>query len=123
MFLFCNGDKRNVKRLMQTLKEYQAASGQVVSSVKSKCFVGGTSSSRKESIVKECQMQLSVFPNKYLGVTLFTGRVKSCHVWSVVEQIQHYLAGWKGKMLIFQERLTLIKIVLCSIPVYNMSIY
>ncbi|XP_026419654.1 uncharacterized protein LOC113315607 [Papaver somniferum] len=119
MFLFCNGDKRNIKRLMKTLTEYQEASGQVISSVKSKCFVGGTTNTRKKTIAEECNMQLSTFPDKYLGVMLFPGKVKSSHVWGIVKQLQSYLAGWKGKMLAFQERL----IFFCSIPVYNMSIY
>ncbi|XP_026442466.1 uncharacterized protein LOC113342013 [Papaver somniferum] len=41
IFMFCNGDKKNLRRLMKTLKDYQQASGQIVSASKSKCFVGG----------------------------------------------------------------------------------
>ncbi|XP_026458825.1 uncharacterized protein LOC113359400 [Papaver somniferum] len=95
MFLFYNGDKRNIKRLMKTLNEYQEASGQIISSTKSKCFVGGTTNIIKEVIAEECHMKLSTFPEKYLGVMLFPGRVKSSHVWGIVEQLQSYLAGWK----------------------------
>ncbi|XP_026383729.1 uncharacterized protein LOC113279242 [Papaver somniferum] len=66
---------------------------------------------------------MSVFPDKYLGVILVAGRVKTSTVWPMVEMMQRKLATWKGKLLSFQERLVLIKAVLCSIQVYNMAIY
>lgn len=37
--------------------------------------------------------------------------------------MQDKLAGWKGKLLSFQERVILVKFVLNSLPIYNMSIH
>ncbi|XP_026416700.1 uncharacterized protein LOC113312161 [Papaver somniferum] len=123
VFLFCNGDKRNAKKLATLLKEYQEASGQIFNLAKSKCFIGGTSTLRKQQIASECRMPLANFPDKYLGVYLTPGRIKTQHIWNCVEQIQASLAGWMGKLLSFQERLILIKHVLSSIPIYSMSVY
>ncbi|XP_026459379.1 uncharacterized protein LOC113360042 [Papaver somniferum] len=123
VFLFCNGDRRNVKKLMGILKDYQCASGQMISMEKSKCFIGGTSDIRKNQISEDCGIPLAEFPDKYLGVQLFSGSVKSHHVWNGVEMMQDRLAGWKGKLLSFQERLILVKFVLSSLPIYNMSVY
>ncbi|OVA18878.1 hypothetical protein BVC80_2955g1 [Macleaya cordata] len=63
------------------------------------------------------------FPDSYLGVPIFPGRVKKAQVWHVVDRLQETLAGWKGSLLSFQARLCLIKSVLFSIPIYNMAIY
>ncbi|XP_026435828.1 uncharacterized protein LOC113333618 [Papaver somniferum] len=122
-FLFCNGDKRNVKKLLKILKDYKEASGQIISLEKSKCFIGGTSESRKLLIAEECNMVLYAFPDKYLGVNLIPVRIKTIHLWGFAEMMQERLDGWKGKLLSFQERLILVKFVLCSIPIYNMAIY
>ncbi|XP_026419415.1 uncharacterized protein LOC113315338 [Papaver somniferum] len=116
-------DKINVKKLLKVLKDYQAASGQVISSEKIKCFVDGTSEARKIQVAKLYIMPLSTSPDKYLGVMLEPGRVKSIHLWSIVEMIQESLAGWKGRLLSFQERLVLVKFVLCSYPIYSMEVY
>ncbi|XP_026417176.1 uncharacterized protein LOC113312657 [Papaver somniferum] len=64
-----------------------------------------------------------MFPDKYLGVNLVQGKIKSTHLWHLVEYMQHRLSSWSGKLLSFQARPTLVEFVLCSIPVYNMSIY
>ncbi|XP_026429066.1 uncharacterized protein LOC113325041 [Papaver somniferum] len=96
IFLFCNGDKRNVKKLAALLKDYQDASGQIFNLAKSKCFIGGTSELRKQKIANECRMLLATFPDKYLGIILTPGRIKSQHVWNCIEKIQASLAGWMG---------------------------
>ncbi|XP_026447023.1 uncharacterized protein LOC113347555 [Papaver somniferum] len=91
--------------------------------VKSKCFLGGVNENRRRSIAESLQMELSDFPDKYLGVVLNPGRVRNHQVWGMVELMNKILAWWMGKMLSFSERLTLVKSVLCSIHVYNMSVY
>ncbi|XP_026452033.1 uncharacterized protein LOC113352429 [Papaver somniferum] len=90
---------------------------------KSKYFVGGVSNARKTDIVEYLKMGLSELPDAYLGVILNPGRVKSYQVWGMVELIQKMLAGWMGHLLAFSARLTLVKHVLCSIPIYNMAVY
>ncbi|XP_026434040.1 uncharacterized protein LOC113331560 [Papaver somniferum] len=79
IFLFCNGDRRNLKRLLRTLEEYQKASVQEVNLSKSKCFVGGTSNTRKIQVAADCGMVLSDFPDKYLGVIIIPGLIRTHH--------------------------------------------
>ncbi|XP_026428491.1 uncharacterized protein LOC113324385 [Papaver somniferum] len=123
IFIFCNGCKQTLVNLKHLLIEYQNASGQLVSAAKSKIFVDGTSGTRKTQIAKCMNMKLSDFPDKYLGVLLVKGKVKTEHLWSFVEMLQKRLATWTCKLLNFQASLTLIKFVLSRIPLYNMSIY
>ncbi|XP_026428952.1 uncharacterized protein LOC113324886 [Papaver somniferum] len=123
ILLFCNGGMRNITNLRSLLVEYQDATGQVINAAKSKLFINGTSESRKRQFVDFFQMNLSTFPDRYLGVMLVQGRVKSCHLWHIVDYMHNRLVSWSGKFLNFQARLTLVNHVLCSIPIYNMSIY
>ncbi|XP_026451463.1 uncharacterized protein LOC113351742 [Papaver somniferum] len=123
VFIFINGAKKSILNLMKLLEEYQKSSGQIINKSKSKMFINNTSDLRKNQIKDIIQMERSVFPDKYLGVILTTGRVKVSTVWPMVQMMQRKLATWKGKLLSFQERLVLIKSVLSSIPVYNMEIY
>ncbi|XP_026452010.1 uncharacterized protein LOC113352401 [Papaver somniferum] len=123
IFLFCNGRKKSIENLKSLLMEYQAASGQVFNATKSKCFVDGTSDTRKRQIADYFQIDLSFFPDKYLGVFLAQGKMKSIHIWYLVDYMHLRLASWSGKILNFQARLTLVNHVLSSIPIYNLSIY
>ena len=41
----------------------------------------------------------------------------------LIEKIKKRLAGWKGKSLSLGGRLTLVNMVLSSIPIYLMSFY
>ncbi|XP_026436643.1 uncharacterized protein LOC113334652 [Papaver somniferum] len=123
VFMFCNGGKKTLQNLLQLLDEYQKFSGQIINKNKSKLFIDGTTDSRKSLIQDIMQMERSDFPDKYLGVILSADRIKPSIVWPMVEMLQSKLAASKGRMLPFQERLVLIKSVLCPIPIYNMAVY
>ncbi|XP_026428417.1 uncharacterized protein LOC113324314 [Papaver somniferum] len=122
IFIFCNGHKKTLESLTELLYKYQNSSGQEVNKAKRKCFVGGVSVSRQKIIAEQMHMELSFFPNKYLGVIHNQGRFKSHQVWGIVEMMKKMLAGWMGKLSAFSARLTLVKFVLCSMPIYNMSV-
>ncbi|XP_026419530.1 uncharacterized protein LOC113315470 [Papaver somniferum] len=123
VFIFTNGSKRCLNNLLHFLKQYQDSSGQIINRSKSKCFVDGFTPERKQQVSTLLYMDLTSFPNKYLGVILMPGRVKSSIIWPVVEMMQTTLARWKGKLLSFHDILILIKSVLSSYPVYSMAIY
>ncbi|XP_026416913.1 uncharacterized protein LOC113312375 [Papaver somniferum] len=93
--IFSNGSKKILEALITLLKSYQDNSGQIVNKQKSKCFVDGCTPSRRNQISSLMQMELTSFPDKYLGVILKPGRVKSAIVWPMVEMMQSYLAAWK----------------------------
>ncbi|XP_026460828.1 uncharacterized protein LOC113361980 [Papaver somniferum] len=123
VFIFCNGAKRSLKNLLKLLDEYQSRPGQIINKSKSKCFVDGATTARKQQISEVVNMELSQFPDKYLGVIIAPGRVTSAMVWPMVEKMQSKLVAWKGKLLSFQDRVILVKSVLSSIPIYTMEVY
>lgn len=66
-------------------------------------------------------MARRTFPVKYLGVPLFIGRPRVLHFEFLVEKISTIIEGWKARLLSFGGKLTLIKSVLHSIPIYSMA--
>ncbi|XP_026417250.1 uncharacterized protein LOC113312728 [Papaver somniferum] len=123
VFLFCNGDKKTLLCLFKLIEKYQHCSGQMINKAKSKCFIDGTNSTRKQQISSIIGMDISNFPDKYLGIILASERVTTEMVWPMVLMLQSKLAAWKGRLLSFYDRLILVKTVLCSYPLYNMEVY
>jgi hypothetical protein len=66
---------------------------------------------------------LSSLPLKYLGLLLRASyKVKS--IWDgVVEKIERWLANWKMIYLSKSDKVTLIKSILSSLPMYFMSLF
>ncbi|XP_026459608.1 uncharacterized protein LOC113360302 [Papaver somniferum] len=102
IFLFCNGERMNVSKLLGTLADYQTSSGQMVSLSKSKCFVGGTSNARKQQIAGECNMCLANFPDKYLGVILTTGSMSACM--GMCGNVIRQLSWLEGEVIVVPEK-------------------
>ncbi|GKV18712.1 hypothetical protein SLEP1_g29053 [Rubroshorea leprosula] len=62
-----------------------------------------------------------VFLYKYLGVPI-GGSVKSIAMWKpLIETFEKKLSSWKGRLLSFGGRITLLNAVLSSLPVFTMS--
>ncbi|XP_026428196.1 uncharacterized protein LOC113324069 [Papaver somniferum] len=123
IFIISNGGKKITTNLLKLLECYQASSGQIINKLKGKLFVDGTTPQRKQLISALVNMEVGKFPDKYLGVLLAPGRITSAMVWPIMELLQRKLASWKGNMFSFQDRLVHVQSVLCSIPIYNMSVY
>jgi hypothetical protein len=60
-------------------------------------------------------------PFKYLGVPLHFEKLKREDVQPLVDKLIKRVAGWRGKLLAYSSRLTLIQSCLASIPVYLLS--
>ncbi|XP_026433629.1 uncharacterized protein LOC113331059 [Papaver somniferum] len=66
---------------------------------------------------------LATFPDRYLGIQIIQGSVRYHHISGVVEMINSQLAGWKGFLLSFHDRLVFVKSVIASYSIHNMAIY
>jgi hypothetical protein len=61
---------------------------------------------------------LGSLPLKYLRVPLHFEKLKREDVQPLVDKLVKRMAGWRGRLLAYSSRLTLIKSCLASIPVY-----
>lgn len=59
---------------------------------------------------------------KYLGFPLFKGRNKKEDFLFILDKMQSRLAPWKDKLLNRASRITLVKSVIPSIPIYSMQL-
>jgi len=57
-----------------------------------------------------------------LGVPLHHSNLQREHIQPVVDKVIKRIAGWKGRLLSYGGRLTLLNSCLASIPIYLMSI-
>ncbi|KAK2658152.1 hypothetical protein Ddye_004685 [Dipteronia dyeriana] len=74
-----------------------------------------------KNVSEVCGSPLTKDLGKYLGVPLIHGRVRNRTYGALVEKVQSRLAGWKSDTLSLVERVTLIKVVTSSLPVYTME--
>ncbi|XP_026378636.1 uncharacterized protein LOC113273082 [Papaver somniferum] len=117
------GNSKSLHNLVDLLGSYQRASGQTVCRQKSKIYYGGGSSSWCNYIASYLGMSVATFPDRYLGVQIMPGIVRYRHISNVVENIRNQLAGWRGRLLSFHDRIVLVKSVITSYYIHNMVIY
>ncbi|XP_026443168.1 uncharacterized protein LOC113343060 [Papaver somniferum] len=117
------GNSKSLHNLVDLLGRYQRASGQTVCRQKSKIYYGGGSSSWCNYIASYLGMSVATFLDRYLGVQIMPGIVRYSHISNVVEKIRNQLAGWRGRLLSFHDRIVLVKSVISSYYIHNMAIY
>lgn len=123
ILIFVNGQMKGLKCIAKVLRDYEIAYGQSINKSKIVTYMGGITMGRKKAILDEFDIQEGSLLNKYLGVQLFKGRLTRRSLTLLLEHIQSRVAAWQGKLMSFQARKVLVKYVLSSVPVHNMSIY
>ncbi|XP_026399721.1 uncharacterized protein LOC113295604 [Papaver somniferum] len=121
IMIFCKGNLKSVHNLVELLGKYQVASGQTVCRHKSKIYYGGGSLSRRTFLADLLVMSVATYPDRYLGVQIMPGMVRYHHISNVIEKIKAQLAGWKGRLLSFHDRIVLVKSVIASYSLHNMA--
>ncbi|XP_028113696.1 uncharacterized protein LOC114311727 [Camellia sinensis] len=121
--LFYQAEVLEVLCLKRVLRCFELASGLKINYPKSVlCGVGISDSSLHEfASVLHCKAQK--LPLKYLGLPLGASPRRKKTWKPVIDKIKLRLAGWKRRSLSFASRLTLIKAVLSSLPVYFLSLF
>ncbi|XP_071712948.1 uncharacterized protein [Rutidosis leptorrhynchoides] len=120
---FGEWSKRNAKHISKLLKCFEKISGLKVNFQKSKLYGVGTSPQEIEDMANYISCSSGTFPFTYLGLPI---GVPSSHPSSwqpIVEKFDKRLSDWVAKSISFGGRLTLIKAILSSIPLYYFSLF
>lgn len=118
-----NGEVAEVENIKRILRCFEVMSGLRINYHKS--TVSGVGMTEEESMhlasILKCKTQS--LPIKYLGLPLgVSPRLKSS--WKpVIDKFKQKLSSWKNKFLSFGGRVTLIKSVLNSLPIYYLSLF
>lgn len=123
IFVFCKGSKRNLRTHMQLLNEYANNSGQHLSLDKCKFYPGSMSSRRIAETFRLFSFGAGKLPFTYLGVPLFQGKPKVCHLQQIADRIKLKLGHWKGSTLSIMGRVMLVKSIIHGMLLYSFQIY
>lgn len=110
--------------LLATLRDYASTSGQVINFSKSSLIISNKPlmSSHAETIANSSGLKLTYLPIQYLGVPLYKGRAKLDYFLDLMTKFDKQISGWKGRLLSFGGKITLLKSVLNALPIHALSV-
>ncbi|XP_071726422.1 uncharacterized protein [Rutidosis leptorrhynchoides] len=120
---FGEWSRRNARNLMYLLECFEKASGLKVNYNKSQLYGIGVNCSEVENLASWCNCQAGSLPFIYLGLPVGSN-MKKLESWNpVIDKFTKRLADWRARSVSFGGRLTLVKSVLSSLPLYYFSLF
>ncbi|KAK2424264.1 hypothetical protein QL285_034644 [Trifolium repens] len=123
LMIFCKGNLNGLKALKELFDKYALESGQRISNSKSTIFSGSITQGRLVLIAQLFNFKLGSLPFNYLGVPIFKGKPKVCHLQPIADKIKLKLSAWKASLLSIAGRVQLVRSVIQSMLTYSISIY
>jgi hypothetical protein len=120
--LFLEANIEKAQTLKWLLVCFEEMSGMKINYDKSDLLTIGLSLENANEYAKVFCCKLSDFPIKYLGVPLHFTKLRRVDIQPVIDKIIKRIAGWRGRLLSYAGRLTLLRACLASIPIYLLSI-
>jgi hypothetical protein len=120
--LFLSYNNSSATHLKWIMIFFEKISGMRINYHKSDLIPINLDEEETQAYAKTFCCKIGKFPFVYLGVPLHYEKLRREDIQPVVDKIMKKIAGWKGRLLSFGARLTLLKACLASIPIYLMSI-
>lgn len=123
VFIFTSAHQPGINSLRGFLIKYQEGTGQLINPNKSSIiFSNHIAPSKVKDILQLTGFNPSHLPIKYLGVPLHKGKRKIILFDEILSKIKTKIQGWERHTLSAGGRLTLIKSVLTSMPLYLLQV-
>uniref|UniRef100_A0A0A9E3B5 Reverse transcriptase domain-containing protein n=1 Tax=Arundo donax TaxID=35708 RepID=A0A0A9E3B5_ARUDO len=121
--IFANPDKMEIKAISDLLTVFGIASGLKPNLIKCAVYPIQCEGLNMEDIMQPFPCAVKSFPCKYLGLPLSIKKLTRNDVQLLIDKIASKLPTWKGRLLARHGRLTLVNMVLSSIPVYHLTVF
>lgn len=115
--------RSNLKNLARILRCFHATSGLKVNFYKSKVYGVGISDRELACSARVLGCDAGSFPFTYLGVPFRANMNRSKNWKPIIDRVHARLSRWKASSLSIGGRLTLVKTMLGSLPLYFFSIF
>ncbi|CAL5395354.1 unnamed protein product [Camellia sinensis] len=121
--VFCEADGIEVQNIKRILRCFEVISGLKINFHKSHVCGVGVLEDEGELYAKQLNCMCHKLPFMYLRL-LFGANPRRKSTWKlVINKFKAKLASWKRKLLFFGGKLTLVKAVLSSLPIYYLSVF
>ncbi|GJZ27857.1 putative RNA-directed DNA polymerase, eukaryota, reverse transcriptase zinc-binding domain protein [Tanacetum coccineum] len=119
--IFGKWSRRNARNIMGILKCYEEVAGLKINLRKSKLYEVGVDRQEVDNMARFMGCGVGDFPFTYLGLPIGVNMRRTSAWYMVIEKFKSRLSEWKAKTISFGGRLTLVKSILGSLPLYYFS--
>ena len=109
------------KTILQILDLFMDASGTLVNTDKSNVYFFNVNNATQAFLARTLGFNIGTFPMKYLGVPLSITPLRIADWKDLITKMEKKLHNWAFRVLNAPGRLILLKYVLQSIPIYQLS--
>lgn len=114
---------KNATKVLQLLKNFEAALGLKINLRKSRIIRVGVPSSETQILTSKFHCQAETLPFLYLRLPVGASMKRRSN-WSAIEQkFMKKMTAWKAQMLSMGGRVTLTRSILNSLPLYYFSLF
>lgn len=116
------GNKENARAIKRLLNNFEPVSGLSVNFDKSRAFGVNLSNAEMMKMVEGLGCRIGDLPIPYLGLKV-GGRLLGVECWrDFVDKVKGRIRKWDVNSISMAKRVTVIKSVISSLPVYGLSI-
>ncbi|PNX72820.1 ribonuclease H, partial [Trifolium pratense] len=108
LMIFCKGKISGLTFLKDLFDRYASESGQIINTCKSTIISRSITQGRLAIIVQLLNFKIGTLPFYYLGVPIFKGKPKVCHLQPIADKIKMKLSAWKASLLSMAGRVQLV---------------
>lgn len=123
ILILCIGKLFNINALKKIFQDYSMVSSQCFNLEKSYIYYEFITEFHINRIINNTGFSKGTIPFSYLGILIFTGRVKLSRLSHIFGRIFSKLSSWKVSFLSMVGRLTLIKYIIQGMIYYTINIY